>query len=158
MRIGVISDSHARRVVLHNAFLKLGKIDAVFHLGDLFTDAMYLQETFGVETHYVKGNCDYFQGAVTEKLVEFGNKRFYLTHGHLHKVKWGLNHLKNATINKNYDVVLFGHTHTPLIEFENNIMYMNPGSTADPRGTKKPTVGIIEIFADKIVPYIINID
>ena len=35
---------------------------------------------------------------------------------------------------KNADIALFGHIHQPVAQKINNILYVNPGSVAQPRG------------------------
>jgi len=158
MRIGVISDSHGKRTGLTKAVNRLGKVDIIFHLGDLYSDAIYIENTFSINTVYVKGNCDFSQDADLYKEIELEGKRFFLTHGHIYRVKWGIQYLKQVTGGEKFDIVLFGHTHIPQVLFDRGILYMNPGSSADPRLGKKPTIGLIEILQGRIVPYIINID
>lgn len=44
------------------------------------------------------------------------------------------------------NIILFGHTHVPLILEEDNIRIMNPGSVSYPRGVDRiKTFGIIDI-------------
>ena len=80
-RILVLSDSHGYS--LSNLLMKaetLGRIDAVFHLGDGHRDMdRYLAEFPSV--YRVIGNCD-FCGGDREVLVPLFGKRFLLTHGH----------------------------------------------------------------------------
>jgi putative phosphoesterase len=158
MRIGIISDSHGKRTALTRAINRLGKIDIIFHLGDLYTDAIYIENTYNIKTVYVKGNCDFSQDTDIYKEVELEGKRFFLTHGHMYRVKWGIQYLVQVTSVEKYDMVLFGHTHIPQVSFESGIIFMNPGSSADPRAGKKPTVGLVEISRGRILPYIVNID
>ncbi len=158
MKIGIISDSHGKRTALAKAINRLGKVDIIFHLGDLYTDAIYIENTFNLHTVYVRGNCDFSQEADIFKEIELNGKRFFLTHGHMYRVKWGIQYLQQAASGGKYDIVLFGHTHIPQVFFDRGVLFMNPGSSADPRAGKKPTVGTIEILHGRIVPYIINID
>lgn len=158
MRIGIISDSHGKRNALTRAMNRLGKTDVILHLGDLYTDAVYIENTFNIQTVYVRGNCDFSQEADLYKEIELNGKRFFLTHGHMYRVKWGMQYLKQVAGGGKYDIVLFGHTHIPQVFFEEGILFLNPGSSADPRAGKKPTVGLIEISHGRILPYIINID
>ena len=144
-------------MALTKAINRLGRIDILFHLGDLYTDAIYIENTFNIHTVYVRGNCDFSQEADIYKEIELKGRRFFLTHGHMYRVKWGIEYLKQATKGDKYDIVLFGHTHIPQVFFENSILFMNPGSLADPRGSKKPTVGLLEISHSRVLPYIIKI-
>jgi len=158
MKIGIISDSHGKRTSLAKAVNKLGKVDQIFHLGDLYSDAIYIENTFNIKTNYVKGNCDFSHDVDTSLEVELEGKRFFLTHGHMYRVKWGIQYLQQVMANKNFDVVLFGHTHVPEVFFDGKMLFMNPGSTADPRLGKKPSVGIIELTPTRLIPYILNLE
>ena len=158
MRIGIISDSHGKRSALTKAINRLGKVDIILHLGDLFSDAIYIENTSNIHTVYVRGNCDFSHEADLYKEIELEGKRFFLTHGHMYRVKWGMEYLIQARSDGKHDIVLFGHTHIPQVFFERGVLFMNPGSSAEPRAGKKPTVGLLEISHSRMLPYIINID
>lgn len=85
----------------------------------------------------VAGNCDYPYSFISSDLpvpsnyrsCEFNGLRIFMTHGHL------FSQPSDAGLeNGNFDVVITGHTHIPSIIKENEIVYLNPGSAAKPRG------------------------
>ena len=47
-------------------------------------------------------------------------------HGHLQRVKYSLTRLSFEAQEANADIVLFGHTHIPMVE-KNGILFVNPG-------------------------------
>ncbi|NLX70051.1 MAG: metallophosphoesterase [Clostridiales bacterium] len=158
MKIGVISDSHGERLMLDRVAQKFTDISMFVHLGDLCTDAVYLHNITRVPVEYVCGNCDFTRRIPNNKEIEVGGKRIFLTHGHLYRVKWGTRQLVNYAREKQYDAVLFGHTHRAEIFKENGTIFMNPGSLSQSRGYTKATIGILEILEDRLVPHIVKID
>jgi hypothetical protein len=158
MRIGVISDSHGKRFALDRALKNVGEVDLLIHLGDLCSDAAYLEKSLEVPVVYVRGNCDFSGQAPCSREIEVEGKRIFLTHGHLYRVKWGTSYLVDFASKNGFDVVLFGHTHVPEVFWKGKTVFMNPGSVSLPRGSTGPTAGVIEMSDDKIVPYIVKVN
>lgn len=158
MRIGVVSDSHGKKFALDKALKNIGEVDMIIHLGDLCSDALYLQKTFGLPVVYVRGNCDFSGQAPYSREIEVEGKRVFLTHGHLYRVKWGTSYLVDFASRNGFDVVLFGHTHVPEVIWEGKTVFMNPGSVYLPRSNAGPTAGVLEITHDKVVPYIVKVN
>ncbi len=110
------------------------------------SDAQDLESFLDIPIHYVTGNCDYYSiAAPSSRVVEVLGKRFFLTHGHNHGVKFSLDHLRFLANEEGYDCILFGHTHIPLMEYEGDTLIMNPGSISLPRNSDYPTFAIIQI-------------
>ncbi|MBE6904251.1 MAG: metallophosphoesterase [Ruminococcaceae bacterium] len=148
MNILVISDTHGETQDAVE-IIKKHNPDIVFHLGDLVSDAQKIREAFDKEYFYfVSGNNDYFQ-ALNEQNVEFEGKRIFACHGHHYGVKNGLSYLYNAAKERKADIVLFGHTHMPLVTYMGNILVVNPGCL-NRRYSKKGTYSIVTVQKDKI--------
>ncbi|MGH2770066.1 MAG: metallophosphoesterase family protein, partial [Actinomycetota bacterium] len=53
-------------------------------------------------------------------------------------------------------VVVFGHSHQPLIEDDGDLLLLNPGSACDPRRARIPSVALLYIrdgdVTAKLVP------
>lgn len=95
----------------------------------------------------VKGNCDgdkYVEGIDFLKIIEFRDKKIIVTHGHKEGVKGGLYTLYCKGLEMEADVVIFGHTHFPVIESDEKLTLMNPGFLVIPKVGMPPTYGIIE--------------
>ena len=109
-------------------------------------DAEYLHYATDVEVKSVKGNCDlYIRNESYELTFNANGKKIFLCHGHYYDVKYGLNSLLNMAKRNNIDIVVFGHTHIPLYEVIDNIIFINPGSTTYPRGGSEKSFGILII-------------
>lgn len=162
MKIGVISDTHIPEAagelpkVIRERFKEMGMI---LHAGDLL-DLSLLEELKSIcrDVRAVSGNMD--RQEVKEKLprkeiIKIGKFTIGLMHG------WGnpknLMDLANSVFkNDGVDVIIFGHSHSPLNEKHGNILYFNPGSPTDKIFAPCNSFGIIEI-TDKIEAKIIKI-
>ena len=143
MRILVFSDSHGRMENMERC-VELTEPDHIIHLGDCIQDARRLARRFpSVPMTAVPGNCDYGCCDEAEKCIELGGVRLFLLHGHTRGVKYGLHRAVYAARECGADVLLFGHTHRPLVDFDGSLYVMNPG-TVGGRGNS-PTYGVITI-------------
>ena len=61
-RLGIVSDSHNSHFWLERYLQKCRaeKYDGVFHLGDLHSDARWLERRLDIPMICVAGNCDMF--------------------------------------------------------------------------------------------------
>lgn len=146
MKILVISDTHKNISNVIKVMNNIQHIDRIIHLGDNIIDAEDIESIYNIPIDYVAGNCDfYLDNYPIEKIINLYNNRIYITHGHLHKVKWEYDTIFAAGKEKNVNVVLFGHTHKSFLSYNEDIIIMNPGSISQPRGDKTPTFGILDI-------------
>lgn len=151
MKLLVVSDNHGDRHALVDLAAKREKeVDAMFHCGDSelpATDPLW--QKFVV----VQGNCDYDPGYQQKQVVEIGNERIFMTHGHLYQVNSGLMNLSLAGREENATIVLYGHTHRLGVEMNEGQLILNSGSISQPRGRFAPlkTYAIIEVSSDEFV-------
>ncbi|WJY28048.1 metallophosphoesterase [Sporosarcina trichiuri] len=141
MKLVVLSDSHSDTKTIEAIRRRETDADAVFHCGDseLTSDAQVLE---GIRI--VQGNCDW--GARFEDAIraDVAGRRVLMVHGHRHGVKESLLQLKYAAAEAGADIVLFGHSHLYGAEREDGLLYVNPGSTVQPRGGRAATYAVIE--------------
>ena len=154
MKILVFSDSHGYCDIMFNIIKKFksnaGTLDYIIHLGDLVRDAKYLQGKFpDIPVLYVYGNSDFsFDRKDQKKEVELGGKKFFLVHGHNHDV-YDPDSLKNIAEQKNYDIILHGHTHIPREDYHNDTYIICPGSIRQDRSGKGESFCAIDITENK---------
>lgn len=68
----------------------------------------------------------------------YAEKKILLTHGHEFYVDFEFDTISIYAKKQNCSIVVFGHTHVPLLKEANGILLINPGSTSRPRmGSKK---------------------
>ena len=57
-----------------------------------------------------------------------------------------------------FNVFVYGHTHSAKIKWEEKKLFINPGSPTDPASfINKPSVGLLKITKQSITPQIINL-
>lgn len=148
MRIGVVGDIHGNYDGLKKTFEVAGPVDRWWFTGDGYREITRLEAECGITVTGVAGNCDFFTEYPEEQLLQLGDHRILLTHGHLHGVKQGLTRLALAGQSRNADMVVFGHTHMPLDELWKNVWLFNPGSLSVDRSVGGPGYGVIELNRD----------
>ena len=154
MKLLILSDSHKKMDYMIRA-VEWEQPDHIIHLGDHDRDAMRLAERYPeIPLWSVCGNCDY--GAGPEKIVDtLGGVRFYITHGHTLRVKYGLLRADLAAREAEANVLLFGHTHRALCDWHNGLWLLNPGSCS---GMGPVTYGVIELTDGIVRPYIFEFE
>lgn len=131
MKYLVIADVHYD----HSHKLRLLKpfsegIDGIIFCGDgLNTIYSYIKSiNFPFDKfYYVKGNCDY-SSCENEIIVNAGNNKIFVTHGHEYRVKQTVDLLIDKAFNEDCSVALFGHTHSFEEGYRYGIYYLNPGA------------------------------
>jgi hypothetical protein len=140
MRVLVVSDTHGTLPIDLSSF----DVDAVIHAGDV-GDNRFLSEFYIFDKFYVvAGNTDYSLDLPENICSEIEGIKFYLVHNLS---------APHRIISSNYsricectpNLVVFGHTHTPLIEKKDDTIYLNPGSLGKKGLTGYRSYAIIEI-------------
>ena len=144
MRLGVISDTHGMlRPEVIEAFRDL---DRIIHCGDVGSLRILDQLALLAPISAAYGNTDGFDVRArcsrTVKL-ECDHRITVALHGDQFGIP-GPGMLMNEF--PDAEIILFGHTHKPLIEILNgSVTVMNPGAAGAVRDGCRPSVGIIEL-------------
>ena len=78
--------------------------------------------------------------------LDIGSYKVWVTHGHNYYVSMGNETIKKEAIDRGVDIVLYGHTHRPVIDIDDDIIAVNPGSLSYPRQEgRQPSYAIMEI-------------
>lgn len=147
MKVLVISDSHGKHDLLRKAIGQEAPIDVLIHAGDIEGD---LDKILGPKREYdvyaVAGNMDWGFKLESHEVFELAGHKFFLAHGHRYGVSYTLANIREAAENYGCDVAIYGHTHRPALDEQNDILLLNPGSVAKPRqaGLDK-TYAVIDI-------------
>lgn len=75
-------------------------------------------------------------------LLEIEGVRILMLHGHTRHVKSSPMAAVYAAREYGADVLLFGHTHVPLVDYDGALWVMNPGAAGD---YTRPTCGLLTI-------------
>ena len=151
IKIVVMSDTHLSKVT--DEFKALcskfcDDADMVIHLGDWErVEILNYLERYPLEA--VAGNMDDYsikQRLPARKIVKAGPFSLGITHG------WGSPVDIRKKLKEEFtgvDAVIFGHTHQPLILWEDGLLWFNPGSLFLGRRASGKSIGVLRIV-DKI--------
>jgi putative phosphoesterase len=164
MIVGVISDTHIKdraSKIPDVVYDEFSDVDLIIHCGDLTSE--YVLDELGdiAKLIAVKGNMDYLN-LPKEKIINIENFKIGVIHGDIIYPRGDLLKMKYYCLEKNLDVLISGHTHTPLIkelnvqELNKRIILLNPGSPTVPRFPIK-TIMKIEIDENALTPKLISI-
>ncbi|NMA65882.1 MAG: metallophosphoesterase [Clostridiaceae bacterium] len=147
----VFSDTHGDIFAMREIINAYPHIDNIIHLGDYCRDTRIIKNEFPhLNIISVMGNCDFSVDVPEEIIHEVEGKRIFITHGHYLSVKSGTTRLEKKAEKDNLDVVLFGHTHIPLIKMVSSTLILNPGSLGCPRSDSGSTYAILKVGKDKV--------
>lgn len=128
--IGLISDTHG--LLRPEALSALRQSDIIIHCGDV-GDATVLDKLRTVApVRAIRGNNDRAEWAKhlpTRELIKHGSQSIYVIHN--------VAELDVDLKANGVTVVVSGHSHSPLIEKRDAVLFVNPGS-AGPRRFKLP--------------------
>jgi len=146
MKILIVSDTHKKNDNYLTVVEREKPLDMVIHCGDAEGSEYLIEEAAGCPVHIVLGNNDFFSELDREKEFVIGDYKIWLTHGHNYYVSMGNETIKEEARSRGMDVVIYGHTHRPVVDVEENIIAINPGSLTYPRQDgKKPSYVLMEL-------------
>lgn len=126
MKIGIISDTHG--LLRPEAVSALQNLSLIIHAGDIGKETIIPELKQIAPVYAVRGNVDNSTWAYhfpLTQVLEQEETFIYVYHGHLE--------LDLDPKAAGFQVVISGHTHEPLIEHKNEILYINPGSAGPKR-------------------------
>lgn len=132
MKILIVSDTHRKNENYFNV-VRMHRPDMVIHCGDSEGSEYAIMEAADCPVKIVLGNNDFFSSLPREQEFNIGRYRVWLTHGHNYYVSMGNETIKKEAIARRMDIVIYGHTHRPVVEREREIIALNPGSLSYPR-------------------------
>ena len=142
MTILVLSDSHGNVGNMIRAVEQV-QPDRVLHLGDCQRDLTALEGEFpALPMEGVPGNCDWGSCDQPERLLEMGGVRIFMLHGHTRNVKSSPMAAMYAAKECGAQVLLFRHTHRPMVDNDGTLLTLNPGAAGD---WEHPTCGVLTI-------------
>ena len=139
--IGVISDTHG--LLRPDAFSALAGVDLILHAGDVGGDEILTELSVIAPVRAVYGNTDPpgvpgLLGAIDLKIDGLS---IHVSHGH------EVGSPTPAKLLERYasDVVIFGHTHRPLVARADGRLVLNPGAAGPRRFDILPSVARLTI-------------
>lgn len=143
MRIGVISDTHGR--LRKEVFDCFRDVQHILHAGDVGPPDILVELESIAPVTAVWGNTDGFELRARTQAVaqlELAGNRIVVEHG---------DRLGTPTPERLRDahprarVIVYGHTHRPLVDDTDEVLVVNPGSAGAARFGIPPSVGILTL-------------
>ncbi len=154
-KILIVSDTHGDNTNLRKAIANMqDSLDLMVHLGDMMCSLDVIKRLVNCPVEMVKGNCDSYYDLQSAKLIDIAGHKVFMTHGHIYGGAWGLETMKDIAKENGASIVMFGHTHEPLIEKYPDITVINPGSLSRPRQDgHRPTYIVMTVSNDGKADY-----
>lgn len=167
MKIGILSDTHGSLKYFEKAVEYFRDCDYIIHAGDVLYHGPRnpLPEDYNPKELAVKinsmdnifiarGNCDadVDQMVIDHKLnephmiLELGKFKIFVCHGY----RDTLENLLTKAYDENCNVFISGHSHFKVLEFEDSILKINPGSTSLPKDGSR-SICLLEENSAKLI-------
>ncbi len=161
--VGLISDTHIpvrARDIPKKVFEVFDKVDFIVHAGDLVEMSVIDELEQLAPVLAVYGNMD--GPEIRGKLPKMNSvKAFDWKIGVIHDpgALFGIRKMREIAKKNGFNVLVYGHTHNSSMKWEENTLFINPGSPTNPMPPfiAKPTVALLRITKEKITPAIIQI-
>ncbi len=157
MKVLIVSDTHRKNDNYIKVLERVAPVDMVIHCGDIEGIEYLIAESAGCPVQMVTGNNDFFSDLPREKEFMVGKYKIWLTHGHNYYVSMSNENLKHEARMRGVDIVLYGHTHRPVIDIERDLIAVNPGSLTYPRQEgRRPSYAIMDLDREGKAHFTIN--
>ncbi len=161
--IGLVSDTHVpvrAREIPKQVFRIFDNVDFIIHAGDLVQLAVIDELEQLAPVLVVYGNMD--GPEIRGKLPKMNSFKIFdwkigVTHNP--NALFGMSKMREIARIHDFNVLVYGHTHSANVRWKANTLFINPGSPTNPIPPfmTKPTVGLLRVSEDKIEPEIVQI-
>ena len=138
--IGLISDTHG--LVRPEAIAALAGVDLIVHAGDVGAASVLDALRAIAPVHAVHGNVDLADGTLAGSIdLDLAGVRVHISHGH----ELGSPTPERLAARYDADVIVFGHTHKPLVVSVGRTLVVNPGAAGPRRFKLQPSVALLTL-------------
>ena len=152
MLIGLISDTHS--LIRAEAVAALHGVELILHAGDVGGESVLRELRDIAPVHVVYGNVDDPGMGLPQSVdLVLEGLRIHMSHGH------ELGNPRPEVLVRRYaaDVIIFGHTHKPLVETRGATLIVNPGAAGPRRFNLQPSVGLLRLEKGKASAEIVEL-
>jgi putative phosphoesterase len=149
--VGIIADTHG--LLLPAAIKALKGVDLIIHAGDVGNTEVLDNLKSIAPLFAVRGNMDMIEGLrelPETEVIEVGDVLLYVIHD--------IHRLDIVPSKAGFDAVIFGHLHCPSVSDKEGVLFLNPGSAAQPRRNYPASLALLHVNGNSIKPQIVNID
>jgi len=148
--VGLISDTHG--LIRPEALDALRGSDLIVHAGDIGSvDVIHTLEAVA-PVRAIRGNVDtgpWAEEFPDEDIVEGSEHKLYVLHDR--------NQMVIDPGAAGFDVVISGHSHKPLIETVEGVLFVNPGSAGPKRFTLPVACGTLRLISTGVEASLIEL-
>jgi len=138
--VGLISDTHG--LIRAEALAALDGVEMILHAGDVGGYSVLRELGAIAPVHAVFGNTDDpIQGLPQRLDLTLAGLKLHVSHGH----EVGSPTPEKLVRHYTADVIIYGHTHKPLIETIGKTLVVNPGAAGPRRFNLQPSVALLTI-------------
>jgi hypothetical protein len=115
---------------VHGHIERLERIAHIHHDADFFLDAGDSEATESMILPFVsvEGNNDMFHAFPKTRVIDAPPHKIYMTHSHEFFISQRDEGLVKKAKRLGCDIVIFGHSHVPLVQEMYGVTLINPGS------------------------------
>lgn len=139
MRIGLIADTHG--LLRPEALRALKGVAQILHAGDVGGSSIIERLAQIAPVHAVCGNVDPADSLPASIDIEIDGVRVHVSHGH----ELGSPTPDKLAARYDADVIVYGHTHRPLMRRLGTRLVVNPGAAGPRRFDLKPSVALLDL-------------
>ena len=148
--VGILSDTHG--LLRPEAIKALRGVDHILHAGDVGDPSILDSLRAIAPVNAIRGNID-AHGPCSHlpatEVIDLHGHTFYMLHdGHA---------LDLDPVAAGFAAVISGHSHQPLIEWRNGVLYLNPGSAGPRRFSLPVSLALLTIRADSLEPQLVTL-
>jgi hypothetical protein len=148
--IGILSDTHG--LLRPEAIKALRGVDHILHAGDVGDPSILDSLRAIAPVSAIRGNID-THGPCSHlpatEIIDLHGHTFYMLHDG--------QALDLDPVAAGFAAVISGHSHRPLIEWRNGVLYLNPGSAGPRRFSLPVSLALLTIRADSLEPRLVTL-
>jgi uncharacterized protein len=143
MQVGVISDTHG----FFNPHLPelFSGVEHIVHAGDIGGESILARLREIAPVTAVTGNVDWGgpldRGYGRVATVELAGRRIYITH-----IGDAPARLAGRLPDPRPQVYIYGHSHVPVVEQIEGVLFLNPGAAGRPRFGRRSAVALLHLY------------
>jgi putative phosphoesterase len=139
MLLGLIADTHG--LVRPEVLRALNGVQMILHAGDVGGPTVITALETVAPVRAVYGNTDAPDGLVATIECTLAGVRIHVSHGH----EVGSPTPERLAARYSADVIVYGHTHRPLIKQVGTTLVINPGAAGPRRFDLRPSVALLTL-------------
>jgi len=147
MLVGLVSDTHG--LIRPEIFTALAGVDLILHAGDVGGHGVLTELSAIAPVRAVYGNTDSPGEPGLEATLRFDieGRSIHVSHGH--ELSGGPT-ADRLLARYTADIIVYGHTHKPLVEHAGPRLVVNPGAAGPRRFKLQPSVARMTVNAARV--------